>query len=444
MKRNKKLVFHFIFLITLGFVLGFWWKGSGPLLTLSMGSALISLGRLWGLLAAYFVLLQLVLIGRPRWLEPVFGLDRLSYIHHLNGTFLLFFILAHPLFLSLGYGMAGKVPAFSQLIIFIRTFEDVLSAAIALGLFVLIVALSYLIYINRKSIKYEWWYTTHLLTYVAIALAFSHQLTNGGDFVGNAWFTAYWYALYAFALGNILIFRFIKPAWQLQQHRFVVDKVQSETKDVTSIYITGKKMDKFKPQPGQFMIFRFLAPPFWWQAHPFSLSGRPDENHIRISIKNVGDFTSQVKNIKPGTRVLIDGPHGIFTKEAASKNKILLIAGGIGITPIRSLIEQLAKAGKNVILLYANRTQNDIAFKKELDDLSSQYCFPVYHILSQQPDYPGEKGYIDKNLIQHLVPDVSEREVYLCGPVPMMKKVVDDLVKLGVKRSLIHFEKFSL
>jgi ferredoxin-NADP reductase len=275
-------------------------------------------------------------------------------------------------------------------------------------------------------------------------LAFNHQISIGGDFLNNAHFSAYWYLLYVFTVGNILFFRFLTPIWQYNKYDFTVDKIISETHNVTSVYITGRQLSQFKVLPGQFMIFRFLSSGFWWQAHPFSLSGRPDGEHLRISVKNSGDFTATIPSLKQGTKVLIDGPYGIFTERSAKRNKFLLIAGGIGITPIRILAQQLLEHGKDAVLIYGNRTQGDIVFKRELDEMAAKYHFPIFHVLSQQPDFTGEKGHIDKEKIHRLVPDISGREVFLCGPEGMMKNVVADLKTLKVADSAIHFEQFSL
>lgn len=440
----KRIFYYSLFFLNFFILLYFWWNHSGILLTQNTaGGILIAFGRLFGLLAVYFVLVQFLLIGRVVWIEKTFGLDKLSRIHHLNGEFSIFFILLHPIFLTFGYAISSKQNVIGQFLTFLTAYEDVFMAFLSAIIFIVIVFLS--IYIVRKKLKYETWYFIHLLTYVAIILAWGHQLENGEDFLTNRWFVYYWYLLYVFVFGQFIVFRFLRPLYLFYKHRFFVEKIVKETADTNSVYISGKKMNEFKIKAGQFMIFRFLARKFWWQAHPFSLSKSFDGKTIRITPKNVGDFTSLIPQLAIHTPVLIDGPYGIFTKETAKKNKILFIAGGIGITPIRSLLEQAAKEGKNIVLLYSNKTREDIVFKKEISQLKEKYDFPVYYFLTQEEknnDYL--KGRIDETRLKTLVKDLDKRETFICGPKIFINSLRQILISLGVRKNQIHFELFSL
>jgi len=293
-------------------------------------------------------------------------------------------------------------------------------------------------------LNYEWWHSVHLLAYLAIVLAFGHQFEVGGDFTANTVFAGYWYGLYAFVGTSLIGYRVINPLVLCWKYRFVVDRVVLETDDVVSVYIGGRNLSGFRVVGGQFMILRFLAQGFRWQAHPFSLSCPPSGDYLRVSVKNSGDFTAQVRNLQPGTRVLIDGPHGIFTSRRSAKNKVLLIAGGIGITPLRSMADALGASGKNVVLLYGNRRRKDVVFQSELDPLAREKHLTVHYVFSAEPDESGEQGYIDRARIQRLVPDVAERDVFLCGPPPMMAGVVKTLAGLDVPAKQIFYERFAL
>ncbi len=438
----RKNWFYLFLAINLFIIFWFWWQGSGILFRTSMSSAFLAIGRLMGLLSVFFVLLQLLMIGRTGWLEKNFGLDRLSRLHHLNGTFLITFIIAHPIFLALGYSANTGLGFFSQILDFIRNFEDVLAAAIGLFLFLFVVG--YSLYLVRARVKYEWWYFSHLFTYLAIALAFSHQLGLGGDFAGNALFTYYWYLLYAFVLASLAFYRIFLPLWNFKNFRFYVKEVKAENEKVTSVYISGKNMEKFKIQAGQFMIVRFLQKGFWWQAHPFSLSAAPNGQTLRLTIKNVGDYTSTIKLLKPGTKIIIEGPYGIFTENFSKSDKILLIAGGIGITPIRALAEQISKNGKKAALIYGNKTFKDIVFLDELNNLSKSASLPVFHVLSQETNPNFKHGHIDLDKIKEAVPDFQQRDIYLCGPKGFMESLVNAFLKAGILPDKIHFENFSL
>lgn len=419
---------YVLFFVNLFVIVFFWWKSSSLLLG---SNPLIAFGRLAGLLAVFFVLMQFMLIGRAAWIERSFGLDKLSRVHRLNGYLSLSFILLHPLLITMGYARVAGLSPFQQFLGLIKN-TNLLLALFAVIIFLIVVTCS--IYIVRKKLPYELWYFVHLFTYLAIILAWWHQLA-GGDFSSKA-FAAYWYGLYAFVFGNLLLFRFLRPLYLFGKHHFSVSDVVRETSDVVSIYISGKDMAKFRILPGKFIILRFLSTRFWWQAHPFSLSKLPDGRTLRVTIKNCGDFTSQVGEVKKGTPVIIDGPYGRFTADSSTqRDKFLLIAGGIGITPIMALAAQLCN--KDAILLYANKS-SDAVFKKDIDNLASHSSLKVrYFISSSDGRLNGEK-------IKQMVPDFTERDVFICGPVQMMDDIMANLKKLGSKPDLLHFERFSL
>ncbi|MBI5655107.1 ferredoxin reductase family protein [Candidatus Uhrbacteria bacterium] len=439
--RLKSALLGLFLLANLAVIGWFWWSGSGAYVTsLDPGKLLIAFGRISGLLLVLFVLCQLMLIGRIAWIEHVFGLDKLSRLHHWIGFALLTLLLAHPTLLSLGYGMRTGSGFFQQFLDF-QSWENVLLATSAFGLFVFVILISVVIVLRKM--KYESWYYIHLAVYLAILLAFSHQLSVGRDLMDPV-FAGYWYALYAFVLLNFAYFRFLKPSLAFAKHGFTVDAIENETPDVISIFIRGRDLRGFRFKAGQFLIVRFLAKGFWPQAHPFSLSNAPGSERLRLSIKKSGDYTSSLGRLKPGTKAMLDGPHGVFIAERSCHEKFLFVAGGIGVTPIMSLIASLAPLGKDITLLYACRDSATAAFKTELDDLAAKYSMRVHYIMSNDPAWRGEKGFVDQDKITRLVPDVLERDTYLCGPTPMMAAVRQTLESCGVPRSCIHFEKFSL
>lgn len=430
-------------------ILGFWYWNHAhhPLGNRLVGDAagqLLAWGRLAGLLAAYGILLQLILIGRVKWVERAFGLDRLSRLHHVVGFALIVFLVAHPMLVTLGHAMQAETGPWAQFLDFCRAWEGVLAAAI--GLAIMLVALGFSVAIVLKRLRYEVWYATHLTFYIAIALAFGHQLEVGSDFTDNRWFAAYWYALYAFTFGNLICYRFIRPLWEFVRHRFFVARVEAESDDVTSVYIEGRNLAAFPIEAGQFMIVRFLAKGFRWEEHPFSMSCRPDGKKIRLTIKRLGDFTRRIPELKPGTPVIIDGPHGVFTARHCALPKVLLIAGGIGITPIRSLAEELIAAGRDTVLIYANRNRSAMVFRSELEGLVriSAGRLRVIPVMSADAEWTGEQGRLDRDRIARLVPDIREREVFMCGPPPMMQILRATLVELGVPRARLHYERFAL
>lgn len=435
----KKFFWLAFFAANLGIIFFIWWQKSFTLLSLGTAPMFISLGRLTGLIAVYLILWQLVLIGRLKILEKAFGLDKLALIHHANGLLAWLFILLHPIFLLLGYSHASNRSLLEQFSYFLFKADDLAPAFLSLLVFILVIFFSYLA--MRKKIKYELWYFIHLSVYLAIIWAYGHQLELGQDLQSSG-AAAYWYLIYFLAVASLIYFRLLKPLYFLWRHRFEVSEIKEENDNIVSLYIRGKDLEKFKFNPGQFAIFRFLDKAVWFEAHPFSFSQAPNGRELRLSIKALGDFTKKIKEkIKPGTLVFIDGPHGIFSPHKAKSSKLALIAGGIGITPIFSIAQ---KEECDTVLFYSAVWEKDLIFKKDLEALAEKKSLRNIFILSGETDWEGEKGLLDEEKIKRLMPDYKEREFFLCGPPLMTKGVKQSLIKLGIRKDKIHFEKFSL
>jgi len=442
----KKIVFYLVFFVNLSIILYFWFGQSGDLLLNSQAGFFVSLGRICGLLAVYFILWQLVLIGRIKFLEQSFGFDRLAIWHHFNGLLAWLFIFLHPLFLAIGHSQINQVSFLQQILDFLFSWDDLAPAYLAVGVFLIVIIIS--IGAIQKKLKYEIWYLIHLLTYLAIIWSFGHQLELGSD-LQNLFFAAYWYLLYVLAVIPLIYFRFLKPLYFFYQHRFQVEKIENESDQVISIYIKGQNLEKFKFQGGQFAIFRFLGKNLFFEAHPFSFSSAFNGQSLRITIKNLGDFTGSLKNkLKSGTFILIDGPHGIFTKQRTENKKIALIAGGIGITPLRALVEDSLKNKTNqeIVLFYAVAKETDLVLRSELDSLQNNFSarLKIIYILSQVENWPGEKGRFDEEKLKRILPGFADYDFYLCGPPLMIKNIKMVLKKQAIKSRKIYYEKFSL
>ncbi len=443
-RRVKKVLAWAFWAANLAIIVGFWANGSGRLFAgAALGEQVLIFGRICGLLATFCALTQFVLMGRVGWLEPIFGLDRLAIFHRRNGVATLSLLLTHSFLVTLGYSLLRHVDIITQTLFQLGSVLVVL-AVTAEALFVLTVGMS--IYIVRKHLTFETWYAVHIFNYLAIVLVFWHQIFHGYDLVTQPVFMYYWIGLYVFTLANVLVWRFSRPLWRYMRFKFTVQKVVPETPTATSIYITGRRFTDFKAKGGQFVMVRFLTKGLWAQEHPFSLSMMPSGQHIRLTIRQLGDFTNQVPFIKAGTKVMVSGPYGAFTHERQTTNKVLYIAGGIGITPIRAMLEERSRwpHHEDVVLLYGNRTLKDTVFLKELTTLASQLKMPFLNILSEQKNYKGETGYIDKDKIARLVPDVAKRDIFLCGPPPMMAIIRASLIELGVPEQRINYERFAL
>ncbi len=440
MKKTTLIGFWAFLLANLFMVIWGWWAGSHGLFSSDTAGLLLAFGRLTGLLGVFCVLLEFVLIGRPVWLERFIGFDRLANWHHLNGFLALSFIFLHPILLGFSYAIDAKTSFLLQMVDFFQHFEGVNLAFISLFIFLTAVVLS--VQLIKKRFKYETWHWVHLSIYLAVFLAFGHQLKNGGDLLSNKLFSLYWIILYIAVIAHFIFFRFLMPLYNFWKFDFRVDHLVQETADTWSIFITGKNLANFRVRPGQFMSFRFLDGKRWSQAHHFSISGLLENNLFRITVKKLGDFSSSVAELKKGTKVLIEGPFGVFTLLPEPKQKYLFVAGGVGITPIMSLLHQAA-ADNDVILLYGSKTTADIIFREELEKLSQEFPVVIHHILSNDPTYEGEKGHIDSDKLQKVVTDLRERQVYICGPRVMTDGICKFLIGYGVPSRQIHYEKFT-
>ncbi|HVC74928.1 MAG TPA: ferric reductase-like transmembrane domain-containing protein [Candidatus Micrarchaeaceae archaeon] len=432
-----------VFVVNALVILGFWWLSSGFEITRNASDFFNGIGRVTGLLGTYLVLWQLLFMARLPWLEHAFGLERMAVLHKWNGYLAIGLLIGHAVFQTLGYQLGDGKDVASQLADFVTSYQGLLAAIVALGLFVAVVVLS--ITVARRHLAYETWYFIHLYAYLAVALAFSHQLATGVDFAGNPAFVWYWCALYVLVGASLIFYRALGPLASYSRYRFHVQRIEKEARGVFSVYITGRNLDQFPAEAGQFAIWRFMDRKRWWQAHPFSISAIPDGRRLRITVKNIGDFTSNIYAVKPGTPILVDGPFGKFI-ERPKQPRVLLIAGGIGITPIRPLAEEMADDGFDVRVLYRAHSEGDVVFKKELDELSSRKnSVRVDYLLTQASGSRRSRdSWFSSASLATLVPDIFDRVIYVCGPLGMMAVVRSSLEALGIPSSQIRTEIFRL
>ncbi|MBO4254310.1 ferredoxin reductase family protein [Streptomyces griseorubiginosus] len=397
-------------------------------------NALIVIGRLAGLYGALVMAFQLVLVARLPWLDRRIGMDRLTSWHRWTGFALLWTLLAHAVFISFGYADGAGVGPVTELVDLAETTEGVLRAIVALGLILVVGAVS--ARYARRRLAYETWHFIHLYTYVAVVLAFTHQVAVGTTFTSSSAAKTYWYAVWAVALGALVLGRLVLPLWRNTRHRFRVSAVVPESDNVVSVHVTGKDLDKLPARAGQFFLWRFLTADRWWQANPFSLSAAPDGRTLRLTVKAAGAGSAALRHVKVGTRVFAEGPYGAFTALHRTRPQSLLIAGGVGVTPIRALLEDIEG---HAIVVYRVAGERDAVLYDELRDLAVAKGAELHLVTG--PPVPDK---LAPRELARLVPDIAERDVFLCGPPPMMKAVLGSLGELGVPKRQIHFERFSL
>ncbi|OSP39245.1 oxidoreductase [Streptomyces sp. 13-12-16] len=397
-------------------------------------NALVVLGRLTGLYAALLMAFQLLLVARLPWLDRRIGMDRLTLWHRWVGFGLLWTLLGHAVFITFGYAEMSSMDPVDQLVDLAETVEGVLRAVVALVLILVVGAVS--ARRARRRLAYETWHFVHLYTYVAVVLAFTHQVAVGSTFTASAAATAYWYGLWGAALTAVFAGRLVLPLWRNRRHRLRVTAVVPESDDVVSVYITGRDLDRLPARAGQFFLWRFLTKDRWWQANPFSLSAAPDGRTLRLTAKAAGDGSAALRHLRPGTRVFAEGPYGAFTTLHRTRPDALLIAGGVGVTPIRALLEELHG---HAVVLYRVNTETDAVLHDELRELALAKGAELHLVTGPPvPDRlaPGE--------LSRLVPDLTDRDVYVCGPPGMTAAVLRGLRELGVPGRQIHYERFSL
>jgi predicted ferric reductase len=413
------------------FVVALWLTAGGLDDIHDAATLLTGAGRVTGLLGAYVVLVELLLLARLPVLERLVGFDRLAAWHRVNGIGALALLVAHTLLITAGYTLGDRISLPAEVSRLISGYPGVITATA--GLVVLIgVVVSSLAFVRRR-LRYETWHFLHLYAYLAVALAFSHQLATGTEFVGRPLARAYWYALYLVTLGTLVAFRVAAPLVRSLRHRLRVANVIEEAPGVVSLEIAGVRLDRLRARAGQFFTWRFLTRELWWEAHPFSLSAAPDGRRLRITVKALGDFTAALKRIRPGTRVIAEGPFGAFTADARRRPRVALIAGGVGITPIRALLEDMPAEPGDIAVVYRALRPDDVILRDELDELARRRGAELHYVV----------GARDADDLLGLVPDIAARDVYVCGTPAMTEAVRGALRRAGVPRRHIFTERFA-
>jgi predicted ferric reductase len=294
--------------------------------------------------------------------------------------------------------------------------------------------------IVRRRLRYETWYLVHLMAYAGILLGWFHQIPTGNELSANPTAAGYWTALYLATLALLVLFRLAQPLARSVRHRLRVAEVTVENHSVVSLRVTGRRLDRLGARAGQFYLWRFLSRDRWWEAHPFSLSEAPDGRSLRITVKHSGDFTSRMAGIKPGTLVAVEGPFGAFTDAVRRRERVVLIAGGIGITPVRALVQEMRG---DLVLVYRALREEDLVFRQELDRLARDRGIALHYVVGDH-GAPGGERLLAADHLRELVPDIEKREVYICGPPAMMDVLTRNVRQAGVPRRHVHTERFAL
>ena len=420
-------------------VIYMWWRDTAPASVDGLGPSLTAAGRVTGLVGTYLIVVEVLLMGRVQWLDRMIGMDRLAVWHRRNGEYAICLLIAHAVLTIWGYAVTAHAGLVKETTSVVLSYPDMLAATVGLGLLVAVGILS--ARAVRRRVTYQTWYFVHLYTYIALALSFAHQFNTGVDFATHPLNRAIWIVMYGGVAALLIGYRVVKPLANMARHRFVVVGTVGEGPGLTSVYVSGQRLWEFDAEAGQFFMWRFLTRDGWWQAHPFSLSAAPNGRWLRLTAKTLGDHSGGLAGLRPGTRVMLEGPYGSFTRHRRRRRKVLLIGAGVGITPLRALFELFTVPGGDVVLIYRGRNPNELALRGEIDQIAARRKAKVFYLVGSREEHPE---YLTPAHLQLIVRDVRQRDVYVCGPPGFTEMVGSSLRDLGVPGRRIHTESFEL
>jgi predicted ferric reductase len=392
------------------------------------------LAHICGMLAGYGVVILLGLMSRAPALERGVGADVLTRWHGYGGRMVLTLVVVHAWAATVGWAQARQESL-------ALASWDVLGmpglAATTLGTALLATVAVASIRVARRRLSYEKWHGLHLLTYLAVALTFLHQLA-GPDLTGHRVLQVCWALLYTHVFALLLRYRVLAPLRQATRHRLRVCSVGAEGPGVVSIEVEGQHLEELQAEAGQFFRWRFLTPDTWLTAHPFSLSAPPTDNRLRLTVKALGEGSTQLQSVAVGTWVVAEGPYGAMTAARRTQRDVLLVAGGVGITPMRALFETMPLSpGQDLTLLYRARSLDEVLFRRELEEIAWRRGTALHYLLGEDRSCLSAAGLLSR------VPDLAERDVYLCGPAGMAGAVRTGLLEAGLPAERLHEERFA-
>jgi predicted ferric reductase len=410
----------------------------------SPAQAVTSLGILTGLVGSDFILVMLVLAARVPIIDRTIGHDRAVAVHRSLGKPALYLILGHAALLLIGYGMSSGFDPIAEIGPMLAL-PDMPLAFIGTALLIAVVVTS-LIAVRRKF-SYEGWHLVHLLSYISVIFALPHQFSVGGILANGTVQRVYWIGLYVVAIGSIAIYRFIKPTVSSLRHQITVAGVTTISPGVTSIHLRGRRLRDLGTAGGQFFIWRFWTGRTWWHSHPISLSAMPTDSRARITVRDLGNGSARISQVPVGTAVSIEGPYGLFTDVARTAPRLAIVAAGIGVTPVRALLEGARFApGEATVLLRAS-SQDETYLWDEIADIAEAKGATLYTMVGRRspvgaswmPEEDARRGVTLASVFPHL----AQSDLYLCGPTTWLDLVEADANAAGMPAHQIHAERFD-
>lgn len=383
--------------------------------------------------------LQFAVTARFHPVDAPYGLDAVLQFHRQISFVALAFIVAHPVILFI------DVPARLSML---NPFEA--SWMVRWGLLstvLLLVLIAASVWRRQLRLSYEVWRVSHaLLAIVVVAAALIH-IEQSGYYVSGPWRRGLWILMAVVLIGLLVWVRLVKP-WILLRQPYTITNVRSVGPEVWAVSLEADGHEGLRFVPGQFAWLMVDRSPFGIREHPFSFSGNAERlGEYEFTIKELGDFTSTVGEIEPGTRAYLDGPYGAFSSERRQGAGYVLIAGGVGIAPMISMLRTMAELdeARPITLFYGSPSWDEVIYADELEQLSQRLDLTVVHVLEHPPeDWSGETGVITSEVLtRHLPPRAERHQFFICGPDAMMDAVEHTLRDLDVPIDHINFERFE-
>jgi len=388
-----------------------------------------------GLTGFAIISLQVAMGSRLKFLDQAFGLDAVMIFHKRMAVFATLLLLMHPVLLSIGLGNIS-------LLGFGTPWQVNLGKA---ALLLLVLNVLFSLFFPKLRVDYNNWRIIHKAMIFVVVIGFIHSINIGED-LEYKWLRIYWWTLFVIMAGLFSFRNFLFPF--AGRKKFTVKSIQRQSWDTYTLHMAPDNGKLFGYKPGQFMFLELQKANQVSQEHPFTISSSPaNRDDLTVTIKKSGNYTDNIDQTMPGEKALVEAPFGRFSIAFTPKARsFLFIAGGVGITPIHSIILFLRQQNdsRQVRLIFGNKQEKDILFREELE--SCPQNFKIFHVLSKpEKNWTGLSGHINGDVITKCASDViSEAEVFLCGPPGMMKTVIAELNGLGIPDRRIHYERFTI
>lgn len=400
------------------------------------GGLTLLLGDVSAMAGTYLLLVMVLLAARLPLVEAVVGQDRLLRWHRRLSPAPIALLGAHAVLTTLGFAQSGHVGLLSEAASLVTSMAWIFAALVAYAMLVAIAAAS--IRAARRRLGYDTWWVIHLYSYLALAFSVPHQIVSGTAFLGHPVAKIAWSLLWLSTAGVVLVYRLGLPIYRSLRHRIRVLEVVPESPGVYAVLLEGHHLESLPVAGGQYIGWRFLTRDLWWHAHPFSLSAMPAPPYLRVTVKVVGDATARIATLRPGTKVAIEGPYGAFTDALRTQKKVALIGAGVGITPLRALLQDLPP-DVDVVVVQRASTSEQLVHRNELAMLAAERGGRSVELVGSRRkhrlDVPAR--------LSAVVPDLATRDLYICGADAFAAGVVSAARALGVPAAAIHHESFA-